>query len=62
MFPKLYNYLDQYLKVTIKDGEIFTGFCAGYESIEDSDDGIDSITLIHTKQFGDSLLDFLQMK
>lgn len=51
------DYLGKYVEVTTTDGQICRGFCAMAESEYDSDDGIPSITLTGTEQFGVSLVD-----
>lgn len=47
----LSKFLGQSVVVKTTDGQKFEGVAAVYESPEDSDDGIPSIDIYHTRQF-----------
>ncbi|PIO83552.1 hypothetical protein BSQ39_08235 [Loigolactobacillus backii] len=44
------------VRVKTDDDQVFEGLVQAYESVEDSDTGIDSIDIVHTKQFPHNIL------
>lgn len=50
MDDDVYIYSGKHVEVVTDDKQVFTGFVQSTESIADSDDGIASIDIIHTKQ------------
>lgn len=51
MDDNVYSYFGKHVEVKTDDGQVFKGFVCSCESIEDSDDGVASIDVEHTKQF-----------
>lgn len=47
----LSKFLGQNVVVKTTDGQKFEGVASVYESVEDSDDGVPSLDIYHTKQF-----------
>ena len=51
MKNNLLSFQGKHVEVKVDDGEIFKGFVQSVESIADSDDGVASVDVVHTKQF-----------
>lgn len=48
---KLYEFSGKYVKVELNDGQIIKGYCYGYDSSEDNEEGIASIDIIPDKEW-----------
>jgi len=51
MKNNLRSFFGKHVEVTVDDGTVFKGFVQSVESVADSDDGVASIDVVHTKQF-----------
>lgn len=56
MINDVKTYFRKTVEVTDIDDNVYTGYVVSTESIADSDDGIASIDIVHTRQFPNDTL------
>ena len=48
---KLYEFLGKYIKIVLRNGDIYKGYCEDFDTKEDSDEGIECIYMFPDKDW-----------